>query len=231
MMDPIVIDPAEFSQQAAWDECRQYVEDCGGLAHDDGEPNWRAAFGADPGVCSCPACGEMYWAWGRKQRCVKCAFEYPTDWWSMYSWGCQAVGRPQFRYKHNERMQHPYYRYGFLHPVSDPWKEHDKPEWRTTIREVMMSINAIVKTVYHNEDGSGRLSLEGEERGQDVLHFDTAPHDVTALNGRQIWGGANSILYGEVELAKRDGYTRIVFTVESVSKAIAQGDKIRESRV
>ena len=88
-----------------------------------------------------------------------------------------------------------------------------------------MSISGIVETVYHNEDGSGRLKLKpakrGEPVGQPCLYFDSAPHDVTALNGRHIWGGASTILYGQTEIARREGYTKIRFTVESVSKVIA----------
>jgi hypothetical protein len=86
-----------------------------------------------------------------------------------------------------------------------------------------MSIDAQVKSVYHNEDGSGQLNLidrpatrRGETpgtAGQKVLRFDSAPHDVTALNGRNIWGNANSVMLGDREFAKRDGYTKIVFTV------------------
>lgn len=118
-MDPIVIDPPDFDK-------------CGGLQDERGEVNWRAAFGADPGCCSCPRCGEHYWAWGRRQRCAKCAFEYPTDWWPMYSYGTSAAKRPIARHRHEERMQHPYYRYGFEHPVDDPWTECHTAEWRAT---------------------------------------------------------------------------------------------------
>lgn len=135
-MNPIVIDPPNFDQDAAWQECRDYVDKCGGLVHEDGSTNWRAAFGADPGCCSCPACGETYWAWGRRQRCVKCAFEYPTGWWPMYSWGSSAANSHR-RYKHDERMTHPYYRYGFEHPVQDPWKETKTEAWRAAIRIAM----------------------------------------------------------------------------------------------
>lgn len=132
--DPIVIDPPNFDQKAAWNECHEYVEKCGGLVHEDGEPNWRAAFGADPGVCSCPACGVMYWAWGRVQRCVKCSLEYPTDWWPMYSWGVSSARQEATRrYRHDERMKHPYYRYGFEHPVADPWEECHTEAWRAAV--------------------------------------------------------------------------------------------------
>jgi hypothetical protein len=147
MKDPIVIDPPGFDQKAAWNECTEYVDKCGGLSHENGEPNWRAAFGADPGVCSCPMCGEYYWLWGRKQRCVTCGFEYETDWWSAYSEGCDCGLRlsgqrvcplpdahermlEYSREKREKRWGHPYFRYGFEHPVSDAWWHHDKIDWK-----------------------------------------------------------------------------------------------------
>jgi len=92
-----------------------------------------------------------------------------------------------------------------------------------------MSINAIV-TVHHNEDGSGHLALEGEERGQPALHYDAAPHDVTALNGRQVWGGADILLYGETKIAERIGYTRIRFVVPSLGRAIFEEDRKADMR-
>ncbi len=78
-----------------------------------------------------------------------------------------------------------------------------------------MSINATVKTVYINEDGGGALSLEGDERGQPMLFFDEAPEDVTALNGRQVWGSADSLMAHETKIADRIGYTKIRFCVEN----------------
>ena len=134
--NPIVIDPPDFDQHAAWKECGEYVEKCGGIQHDDGEINWRAAFGADPGFCSCPACGEMYWCWGRCQRCRVCEFEYPTDAWPMYSYGVQAAqsvkhrGPNETAYRHAERMDHPYYRYGFDHPTKDSYNAFRALPWR-----------------------------------------------------------------------------------------------------
>lgn len=131
MRDPKIIDPPGFDPKAGWQECREYVDKCGGLTHEDGEVNWRAAFGADPGCCSCPNCGEMYWSWGRIIECLDCGFQFPTDWWAMYSWGVQATRRTNAPpYKHEERMQHPYYRYGFENPVEDAWEEHDKIKWK-----------------------------------------------------------------------------------------------------
>lgn len=93
-----------------------------------------------------------------------------------------------------------------------------------------MSIDAKIETVHHYENGSGKLALVGESRGCSDLHFDAAPHDVTALNGRRIWGGDSSIMCGEVEIAKREGYTKIVFCVESVSAAIAEAERLFSER-
>lgn len=83
-----------------------------------------------------------------------------------------------------------------------------------------MSIDAIVETVYHNEDGSGSLKLKARDTksgpaGQNRLYFDKAPHDVTALNGREIWGGAGEIMVGETKIANRIGYTQIEFVIDS----------------
>lgn len=90
-----------------------------------------------------------------------------------------------------------------------------------------MSIDAKVETVIHNEDGSGELRLVDRPAtkdgvpgiaGQRTLCYTTAPHEVTALNGLNIWGGSSSIMLGEIEIAKREGYTRIVFHADDVFK-------------
>jgi hypothetical protein len=132
MREPIVTDPLGFDIDAAWQECSQFVREEGGLTRKDGSTNWKAAFGADPGVCSCPCCGAMYWAWGNRQRCRDCDFEYPTDWWPMYSWGCQAAKSPH-RYDHERRMKHPYYRYGFENHVANAWENRLRVDWRSVV--------------------------------------------------------------------------------------------------
>lgn len=79
-----------------------------------------------------------------------------------------------------------------------------------------MAIDANVAYVELKEDGSGTLHLcdrvPNGSRGQSRLHFDTAPYEVTALNGLPIWGGSSQIMLGDIEIAKRDGYTRISFS-------------------
>jgi hypothetical protein len=123
--DPDVIDPPGFDVAKAWKGCQ-----------DDRDAMLRvgreiaAAHFADPGCCTCPMCGAGYWAWGRRQRCKACQFEYETDWWSMYSYGVGkahmqkqkgALAMKGLQDLHERRMTHPYYRYGFEHPVDSAY--------------------------------------------------------------------------------------------------------------
>lgn len=144
IFEPVIVDPPGFTPEQGWKDCRQSVEQCGGLTYPDGEVNWRAAFSADPGITSCPACQAKHWSWGRVVRCARCAFEFPTDWWPMYSYGVAEARRGNdvlgtgndisvqrsLRELHRRRMAHAYYRYGYEHPVEDAWKERDKIDWR-----------------------------------------------------------------------------------------------------
>lgn len=83
-----------------------------------------------------------------------------------------------------------------------------------------MSIDASVAYVECKEDGSGTLHLvsrNGSDRniaGQPRLHFSSAPYEVTALNGLNVWGGATQLYLGDHQIARRDGYTRIVFVAD-----------------
>ncbi len=119
VLNPNVIDPPGFDVNAGWQQCKDDADDFRKAGRDI-----AAAFCADPGICSCPACGQMHWAWGNRQRCLKCEFEYPTDAWAMYSWGVQAAWRtggdatkitfPSDR----KNLSHPYFRYGFENPIN-----------------------------------------------------------------------------------------------------------------
>lgn len=95
-----------------------------------------------------------------------------------------------------------------------------------------MSIDARVDHVICNEDGSGELRLIDRPAsrpgktpgcaGQSVLRFQKAPEEVTGLNGRDIWGGSDSIILGEIEIARRVGYTRLEFCdAETLKRALA----------
>lgn len=145
--DPIIINPQGDTPEKGWKSCQDYVESCGGLAYPDGDANLRAAAGADPGCCSCPNCHQYFWAFGRIIQCSECGFQFPTDWWPMYSYGvgdAQTLnGAREFpdegfkdilitgiQQRMPQRIQHPYYRYGLEHPVLDAWKEHDQLPWK-----------------------------------------------------------------------------------------------------
>ena len=99
-----------------------------------------------------------------------------------------------------------------------------------------MAIDANVSYVECKEDGSGILHLcdrvPNGSRGQSRLYFDAAPHEVTALNGLSIWGGASEIMLGERQIATRILYTRISFTErESFLAAVAEyHQRQREAR-
>ncbi len=45
-----------------------------------GEVNWKAASMADPGVTSCPDCGEYHWAEGVILECGACSSHFYTHW-------------------------------------------------------------------------------------------------------------------------------------------------------
>lgn len=63
---------------------------------------------------------------------------------------------------------------------------------------------------------SGRDGVPDGIKGQSRLNFRYAPVWVNDLKGKDIWGGANSIMYEEQEIATRHGYTRIVFTADKL---------------
>jgi len=144
--EPIIVDPPGMTPESGWAECDAAVKGAGGLQDRDGEVNLRAAFSADPGITSCPKCRAQHWAWGRRVRCSQCAFEFPTDWWPMYSYGVNAAtgaargakihigNHDGLRSLHETRLSHAYYRYGFQHPVASAWDEHEKIDWANVLQ-------------------------------------------------------------------------------------------------
>lgn len=71
MKSPIIIEghPADWE---AHGRAADRVQNPGGGV------NWGAAMLADPGVMSCPACGEHMWCEGLRVRCPYCAHEFDT---------------------------------------------------------------------------------------------------------------------------------------------------------
>jgi hypothetical protein len=97
-----------------------------------------------------------------------------------------------------------------------------------------MSIDARVDDVTVHASGAGELRLKDRPgrpsrgpqdsgiTGQTVLFFDRCPPDVWKLEGKDIWGGANNIMLGDVEIAEREGYTKIRFVVDSISAVLGK---------
>lgn len=99
-----------------------------------------------------------------------------------------------------------------------------------------MAIDARVNYVVINEDGTGELRLVDRPpqsagstpgiAGQSALYFGSSPEEVTALNGRNIWGGSFEIMLGDVKIATRVGYTIITFVDgETFKRAVAAYEK------
>ena len=101
-----------------------------------------------------------------------------------------------------------------------------------------MSIDARIEMVTVYPDGSGDLCLIARPArpgghpgiaGQSRLRFDAAPQGVRRLQGLDVWGGDSGIMLGEVEIARREGYTRIVFCdQEKFNVALAAAAAKRE---
>lgn len=139
--DPIVIDPPNFDAKAIWDDCKVAMDH---VQNADGSTNWRAAFYADPGICSCPSCHETYWCLGSRQRCAVCGFEYPTNAWSMYSWGVQAAwlkeGPEKSKLDKGYYEASEYFRYGFHNPPpkgTDLFKLFEETDWKPLMQKFL----------------------------------------------------------------------------------------------
>lgn len=147
MKDPIILWP-QITPAEVWEDCKQWVEDKGGLSEDN-PSSMMAAAGADPGCCSCPACHEMHWSYGIIHKCPSCGFIYPTDWWAMFSWG-SASGRrdaqaeltefqERCRKFDDKRRGHPYWDYGYKHKPAEAWTAKDLIDWRAEIGNCFLS--------------------------------------------------------------------------------------------
>lgn len=83
-----------------------------------------------------------------------------------------------------------------------------------------MSIDARVKTVMFTSGGvvlklEDRPARPGEVagcRGQEELKAPTRAPGAGLLCGCDVWGGSESIMLGDVEIARRIGYNRIEWT-------------------
>jgi len=71
MKDPIILEGPPID----WGHHREQSQR---VMDPSGEINWGAAFGADPGVMSCPHCKTHLWQGGYRVKCPECSTEFDT---------------------------------------------------------------------------------------------------------------------------------------------------------
>lgn len=98
-IDPKVIEPAGYSLKAAAKRCGMHM-----------------------GVIGCPICDQNFNNYGGMivVECVKCNFQFPEDWWTVYSSGVNDgrrinAGGAELSGGMKVRMDNPYYRAGCRH--------------------------------------------------------------------------------------------------------------------
>jgi hypothetical protein len=90
-----------------------------------------------------------------------------------------------------------------------------------------MSIDATVTGIAFLHDGKARLTLEQPDRsrcaGQSSLTVDEPPANLEILLGRAIWGGDTTIMCGEIEVGRREGYTGLRVSAVALERVKATG--------
>jgi len=71
MKSAIILEGKPFD----WEAAKSAMENAVG---EDGEPNWRAAMAADPGLMKCPNCGVYLWREGEFVECPDCHHQFST---------------------------------------------------------------------------------------------------------------------------------------------------------
>lgn len=99
--------------------------------------DWARKCGEHAGVFGCPVCNEYYNDYGgmRIVECIKCNFQFPTDWWPVYSRGVQdgcniLKSGAELSGGMKIRMDNPYYRAGFNSPSGEAWNTRGNHDWR-----------------------------------------------------------------------------------------------------
>lgn len=113
-IDPKVIEPAGYSLKAAAKRCGMHM-----------------------GVIGCPICDQNFNNYGGMivVECVKCNFQFPEDWWTVYSSGVNdgrriKAGGAELSGGMKVRMDNPYYRAGFNTPDGEAWNTRRGHDWR-----------------------------------------------------------------------------------------------------
>ena len=122
--------------------------------------------------------------------------------------------------------------FGVLRSALPRHRNHDRRQHGGNLLGITMTIDAQVRSVFLNEDGSGVLNLMDRPsrpgsyegiKGQPGLHFSRSPEEVTALNGVHISGNETILIVAGIEIAKVVGHGQIVFADrDTFNKAIGE---------
>lgn len=123
-IDPKVIEPADYNMKQAAKKCGMHM-----------------------GILGCPICDQNFNDYGgmRVVECVNCDFQFPTDWWSVYSSGVNdrrmiSASGAKLSGGMKLRMENPYYRAGFNTPHGKAWSTRRAQDWRALTAEWKPSI-------------------------------------------------------------------------------------------
>lgn len=72
MREPKIISGNTFD----WEKGKEFSDN---VVNEDGNVNWYAAMGADPGCTKCPECGEFYWNMAKLVECLDCGTVWDTE--------------------------------------------------------------------------------------------------------------------------------------------------------
>jgi hypothetical protein len=93
--------------------------------------------------------------------------------------------------------------------------------------EEPVSIDANVTGISYLPDGTARLALEQPDRtrdaGQDALTVLNMPEGLELLLGRHVWGGADTLMCGEIKIGERVGCTRCLLHERALAQVEASG--------
>lgn len=113
---PIVLEGKSFD----WSEGSKALENA---VNSDGSANWKALTCADPGVCSCPNCGQFSWREGDVQKCTVCSVVFPVEWYSIVQTGQRTKS---LQTEHISALDYKFYFWGVHNPDLDYDGVHSK---------------------------------------------------------------------------------------------------------
>lgn len=90
-----------------------------------------------------------------------------------------------------------------------------------------MSIDANITAIERDGDGDFVMKLHQPNKTRiagrrTLIIMLPIPDNIYYLVGKKVWGGADSLMCGEIEIGKRIGYTRVRLSQEAIAKVQEQ---------